>query len=83
MNPDQMNDLQKRLDDYLSESLQSETPEKRDLFRALAPMAIQGLYPIVFQGGSAGVSAARLIFEVVGLIGKGQKSTATSKDPAA
>lgn len=79
----QIEDLHKRLDDYLSEALQSESPEKRDLFRALAPMAIQGLYPTLLQGGSTGVSAARLIFEVLGLIGKGQKSTATSKEPSA
>jgi len=83
MNEDQMTELLKRLDGYLAESLQSESPEKRELFTALAPMAIQGLYPIVFQGGSAGVSASRLIFEVVGLIGKGQKPPPALKDPTA
>lgn len=83
MNMDQMNDLLKRLDEYLSETLQSENPEKRELFRALAPMAIQGLSPIVFQGGSAGVAASRLIFEVIGLIGKGQKSMPASKESIA
>jgi hypothetical protein len=81
MNMDQMNDLLKRLDEHLAETLQSESPEKRELFRALAPMAIEGLSPIVYQGGSAGVAASRLIFEVIGLIGKGQKSTLPSKDP--
>jgi hypothetical protein len=83
MNPDPMDELLKRLDEYLSESLQSESPEKRELFRALAPMAIQSLYPIALQGGSAGVAASRLIFEVVGLIGKGQKQPPASKDPTA
>jgi hypothetical protein len=41
---------------------------------------LKALGPIAIQGGSAGIAASRLIFEVAGLIGKGQKSAPLSKD---
>lgn len=82
MNADDMNETLKLLDEHLSESLQSESPQKRALLRKLAPMAIQGLYPTVLRGDSAGVAASRLLFEVLGLIGKGQKSSLPPKDSA-
>lgn len=80
MTTDQMNELLKLLDAHLDEALQSESPQKRALFKALAPMAIEGLNPIVLQGGSAGVAASRLLFDVIGLIGKGQKAGPAGKD---
>jgi hypothetical protein len=79
---DEMNETLKLLDQYLSESLHSESPEKRALLKALAPMAIRGLYPAVMRGDSAGVAASRLLFEILGLIGKGQKSAPPTKDSA-
>ena len=80
MTTEQMDEIQKLVNDYISEELASETPKKRALLTALAPMGFQALYPSVMQGGASGVAASRLIFEVIGLIGKGQRSAQLPKD---
>lgn len=83
MTTDDMKAVLKLLDEYLAESLEIETPQKSAFLKALAPMAIEGLDLVVMQSGSAGVAARRLLFEVLGLVGKGQKPPPPSKDPAA
>jgi hypothetical protein len=80
MNKEQIDTVVKLLDEHLSEALQSESPQKRALLRALAPMAVEGLNPLYMHSESARVAASRLLFEVVGLIGKGQKSAPPTKD---
>jgi hypothetical protein len=82
MTKEQLDEIKKLLNEYLSEELASETPKKRALLTALAPMGFEALYPPVMQGGASGVAASKLIFEVVGLIGRGQKTAHTSKDKA-
>ena len=81
MDTDQIKELLKLLDEYLSEAHESESPQKRALMKALAPLAVEGLNPLYMHSESARVAASRLLFEVIGLIGKGQKSGSASKAP--
>ena len=83
MDKNQTEELLKLLNECLAEAHQSESPQRLALLKALAPMAVSGLDFAAMQPGSAGVAARRLLFEVLGLVGKGQKSTPASKDPTA
>jgi hypothetical protein len=80
MNTDHPDERLKLINDYLSEALQSDSPKKRALLKALAPWAVEGLNPMYMRSETARVAASRLLFEVIGLIGKGQKSAPTPKD---
>ncbi len=61
----------KLLAEYLSEALKAEDAKKRDALMAMLPLATDALYLSVAKGGSERAAAARLLFEIFGLLKKG------------